>query len=133
MAEPLEENSTRPSLKITWQVLTCKGCGAPVPLGDADSIACPYCQQAVTIPPEYRALRDVEREAAAKRTEAHKLFKTLRHPPGWFLRLWAGASLGLGFLFLLPFVFVFAGIAISKGTDAISKTIHANLADTLNH
>jgi hypothetical protein len=118
---------------MALRVLTCSGCGAPVPLGEGEAVDCPYCQQVVAIPPDYLALRDVEREAAAKRTAAQGLFKTLGHPPGWFLRLWAGASLGLGYLFLLPLVFVFAGIAISKGTDAISKTIHANLADTLTN
>ncbi len=132
MADP-DQNSRTPALKISLQILSCQACGAAVPLGEGETVECPYCQTTVAIPDEYGALRDVERETAAKRTEAQRLFNTLGRPPGWFLRLWAGASLGLGYLFLLPFVFVFAGIVISKGTDAISNTIHANLADTLTN
>lgn len=133
MAEHVEGNSTTPSSKMGLQVLTCRGCGAAVPLGEGDTVDCPYCQTTVVIPQDYRALRDVEGETAAKRTAAERLFKTLGHPPGLLLRMWGGASIGLGYLFLLPFVFLFAGIAISKGTDAISKIIHANLADVLTN
>lgn len=133
MAEPAKINSETAKRHISLQVLCCQACGAPVPLAEGDELTCPYCQATVAIPPEYRALRDVERDAAAKRTKAQSLFKSLGHPPGLFLRLWAGVSVGLGYLFLLPFVFVFAGIAVSKGTDAISKTVQANLADTLSN
>jgi hypothetical protein len=133
MSENAKVNAKIPSPKMTLQVLSCEACGAAVPLGEGDTVDCPYCQTTVVIPNEYRDLRDIERDASGKRTEAQRLFKTLGRPPGWFLRMWASASLGLGYLFLLPFVFVFAGIAISKGTDAISNTIHANLADTLTN
>ncbi|MEW6127731.1 MAG: hypothetical protein AB1757_11895 [Acidobacteriota bacterium] len=133
MPESSAEDVATHTPKIALQVLTCQACGAAVPLTAGETVACPYCQATVVIPSAYRALREVEDEAAAKRTKAQQLFKVLGNPPGRFLRLWAGASLGLGYLFLLPLVFVFAGIAISKGTDAISSTIHANLADVLTN
>jgi hypothetical protein len=122
-----------PSRKLGLEVLCCDSCGAAVPLGDGDQTTCPYCNKVKDIPQAYRALRDVEREGAAKRLQAQLLFTKLGRPPGFILRMWGGVSLGLGYLFLVPFVFVFAGIVISKGTDAISNIIHATLADVLTN
>ena len=121
------------SRKLALEVLCCDGCGAAVPLGDVGQTTCPYCNTVIDIPQAYRALRDVERAGAAKRLQAQQLFTKLGRPPGFILRMWGGVSLGPGYLLLLPFVFVFAGIVISKCTDAISNTIYATLVDVLTN
>jgi len=87
------ERPAPPKLRV--QPLLCPACQGAVPLADGDATPCPYCGQAVAIPPEHRALRAAEREHAVDQAEARARYAKIGKPPGPFLRVWAGAAGGV--------------------------------------
>ncbi len=71
-------------LEVT--VLKCPSCGAPVPLGEGESVPCVYCRALVEVPEEHRALRAAEREHNLHRSAAHDLARRLSKPPSAVVR-----------------------------------------------
>lgn len=72
--------------------LHCPGCGSAVPLGDGDTLTCPYCRASVSVPESYGTLRAATRIAEADRVRVEAAYATLGAPPGPMLRFWAAAS-----------------------------------------
>src|SRR5579859_4136778 len=71
------------------EVLACRQCGGQVPLGDGDSLTCPFCGAAVEVPAAHRELRDAERRDAAARSQAAELFARYGKKPSPILRILA--------------------------------------------
>ncbi len=44
-------------MNVEVQPLACGKCGAAVPLGEGDSVVCPFCAAAVPVPENIRELR----------------------------------------------------------------------------
>ncbi|HVY48279.1 MAG TPA: hypothetical protein VHB21_20470, partial [Minicystis sp.] len=72
--------------------LLCPGCGAPVPLEDADALRCPFCGANVPVPASYRALVAGRRLAEADRARLRAAYAALGAPPGLLLRFWARSA-----------------------------------------
>ena len=73
-----------PSLKP----LLCAACSGPVPLLDGEVTKCPYCGQPVTIPPDYRELRDADRQRSGDEGALAAIYARIGRPPGLLLRMW---------------------------------------------
>ncbi len=69
----------------TLEPLRCHACDGCVPLVDAPTAHCPFCQATVEIPAAYRELHAHQLEAAALRREAEPLFERLSSPPARWL------------------------------------------------
>jgi WD40 repeat protein/DNA-directed RNA polymerase subunit RPC12/RpoP len=105
--------------KVSVTPLPCPSCGAAVPLGDGDTVVCPYCNTTVPIPKVHRELRATRRQELANRRQAEEAFAQLGTPPGPLMRAWTrvgevvGSLLGmlvLGIIYvggLLAFVSIF--------------------------
>lgn len=91
--------------------LTCSACGGAVPLAPGEHATCPYCANAVEIPPAYRELRDAEQTIDADYREGHALATELARMPSAPVRMLAmfdtAVFLGLGLGFWL-----FAGVVV---------------------
>ena len=67
--------------------LVCPQCGGPVPLVDAESVACPYCQANVPVSADYRDLRRARATLTAEQETATELYQRLGAvPPAWVKR-----------------------------------------------
>jgi LSD1 subclass zinc finger protein len=114
------------------EILACSACGGQVPLGDGDSVTCPFCNAQVTLPEAHRALRDAERKDAAARTKAAELFKRYGKRPSLPLRIAAVVFhpifLILDGFFLLLLVSMLGVLSV---IDLLSPLFHANLHDTI--
>src|SRR5262249_9454141 len=113
------------------EVLLCVKCGGPVPLGDGDSIRCPYCDTQNEVPEDHRRLRDAERKLSSERGPAQELYRRLGTPPGIVLRVWGRISVALIYLVVLPLAFVFDFIVITRIMHAVAGAIHANMTDVM--
>jgi uncharacterized Zn finger protein (UPF0148 family) len=113
------------------EVLLCAKCGGPVPLGDGDSIKCPYCGTLNEVPEDHRRLRDAERKLSSERVQAQELYRRLGTPPGIVLRVWGRISVALIYLLVLPVAFVFDFIAVTRIMHSVAGAIHANLTDVM--
>jgi LSD1 subclass zinc finger protein len=114
------------------EILTCPACGGQVPLGDGDTLPCPFCHAPVELPPEHRALRDAERKDAAARQEAADLFARYGKKPSPLLRaaaiLFHPVFLILDGFFILLFVAMMGVIFVGQ---LLSPILHDNVWDTL--
>jgi len=84
-AEPIASTPEQPAVRV----LTCAGCGAPLPLGAGDTITCPYCSAPTPVPDDYRRLRDLHTRDAADHAQAEALFSKLDSPPWYFTQVLA--------------------------------------------
>ncbi len=118
--------------------LSCPTCSAPVPLGDGEVATCSFCQAKVPLPPEYRAIRDTERQRTTDREAAEKLYRELGSPPSAALRAWAatvaiagGAVLGIiTIILMISAVFMlFAGFALELLLHALAGPLGIDLID----
>jgi LSD1 subclass zinc finger protein len=99
-ADPTVAAVSPPSLEI----LRCPHCSGAVPLGDGDTVPCPFCSTVVTVPPAHRALRDAERRDAATRTDAARMYQKLAAPPNPFFKLLGLKGVSLGLVLLSPLI-----------------------------
>ncbi|HMJ13209.1 MAG TPA: hypothetical protein VK524_17430 [Polyangiaceae bacterium] len=78
--------------RVRLEPLHCPSCGGWVPLGDAESARCSYCQSELAIPADYLGLRAADRAHAAGRRRAEQLYVRIGQPPSRALRFWARAG-----------------------------------------
>ena len=64
--------------------LTCRACGAPVPLGEGDEVVCPSCSERQPLTEAYRQFRDARRLSAEAARALDTLCADISRPtPGW--------------------------------------------------
>ena len=90
--------------EVRLKILSCSGCGAPVPLALSETVQCEYCGTRVPVPPDYlRAPQARVREAEVRRA-AEPVFERLSTDvPKW--TKWVAAPS----ILLLPPVAALAG------------------------
>jgi DNA-directed RNA polymerase subunit RPC12/RpoP len=111
--------------------LECPACRAPVPLGETDEVACPYCAAAVAIPEDYRALRDSSRGDAEALARAAEMFAALGRPPSAFARFLirkVGTLLLIGGL-LIPVPVILVILFIHFGGTPFGLQLYDVLSD----
>ncbi len=113
-------------------VLHCRGCGAPIPLGEGANVMCPYCGESFPLPAEYVALRDAEKVRFETRSRAGTLFKTLARQPGPFLRRLATIPLKAIYVFGFIILYVFVGVSIPFVMAWVSSALGTNLVDIIS-
>ncbi len=86
-----DERTEAAAVALKVQPLKCPNCNGPVPLGEADTVSCPFCGQSVAIPPEHIALRKAEGQRANLEAELTELYAGIGKPPGLLLRAWGSA------------------------------------------
>ncbi|HEX4340772.1 MAG TPA: hypothetical protein VH062_32915 [Polyangiaceae bacterium] len=100
------------------EVLHCPACGADVPLGEGDETRCVHCGVVVPLPEAHRELRRIQREDAAARQSAERLFSRLDSPPFLVTRILAAVFDQPMLVFWLFFgtpvglFSIFAGLAV---------------------
>jgi predicted RNA-binding Zn-ribbon protein involved in translation (DUF1610 family) len=87
--------------------LTCRTCGAPVPLRVADEVPCPHCGDAVAIPERWRAAAQAREADELVRREVEPLWEKLTTAPP----VWVERSLLASIVALPPAVTVAAQVA----------------------
>ena len=100
------------------EVLRCSGCGAPLALGDADSVTCPSCKASTAVPEAYRELHRARLADAALRGQAERVLSALDRPPSLVVKLLARVLDQQMFVFLLVFGVPMGLIAIGIGLRA---------------
>jgi len=80
------------SVSAKVEPLTCRACGAPVPLPRADEGRCDSCDAPIRLPAKYRALLTEAEQARQARREAEERLRKLPRP---FARWVASAAVGL--------------------------------------
>ncbi|MGZ3456356.1 MAG: zinc ribbon domain-containing protein [Polyangiales bacterium] len=88
------------------EVLKCKSCGAPIPIGDDDVKTCPHCGAEVVVPSAHRELRELARRDEQNRRLAEAQFDRLDSPP-WLAtkiaaRIFDQPMIGFWFFFGVP-------------------------------
>ncbi len=116
----------------TLDVLSCRGCGAPVPLGDGDAATCLRCQTVVPLSRDYRALRDAERAKSATNIAARGLYRQLGEPPGRIAQLWSAVPLGWIYFFFWPLAFVFVALFVAVQVDRLAPLLGGKAIDILS-
>jgi hypothetical protein len=58
-------------------IVTCHGCGAPVPPTEAPSVTCEYCETVIALPPEVRTQAAAHRTLAARHAEVAPMLDAL--------------------------------------------------------
>ena len=79
-------------MSTSLKPLLCPSCSAPVPLGEGDAVACPFCGATVAIPESIRRVRALHRVAEADRARIEALYHRLGAPPGPMLRFWTASG-----------------------------------------
>jgi LSD1 subclass zinc finger protein len=79
-------------MSAALEPLRCPSCSAPVPLGEGDAVACPFCDATVAIPESIRRVRALHRVAEADRARVEALYRGLGEPPGPMLRFWTASG-----------------------------------------
>lgn len=100
-----------------------------MPLGEGDAPACPYCHEAVPLPPAYRALRDAERGEAEGRALAASLYRRIGAPPSWWQRACARAFKWWYLVYVYPVLFIALLFPAEAMTLRANGWLHANLED----
>jgi hypothetical protein len=83
--------------------LVCARCGAPLPVGDADTVQCARCGTVAALPPPYRMLRDANRMSASDAANLDALVADISRPPSALQRVAIVLGFGIGILTLLVF------------------------------
>jgi hypothetical protein len=83
--------------------LVCKGCGAPQPVGDGDSVQCARCGAVAVLPPPYKTMRDANRMSASDAAELERLVADISRPPSALQRAAIVLGFGIGVLTLVVF------------------------------
>jgi len=79
---------------VALRPLQCVGCGAALPLGQAKTARCRFCNAETPIPDAYLALQRSAKSFADNRTLAEQLYGDVGQPPGRFLRTWGQGAEG---------------------------------------
>jgi hypothetical protein len=118
-----------PSSTTAVEILRCAACGGAVPLGDGESVRCPFCAVEVAIPAAHRALRDAERADAATRGNAEAYYARLAAPPRPFIRALARPNVSLAFVLLSPVLLIAAMIAGMVVMWIAAHVVHEDFTD----
>ena len=71
-------------MKSALEPLTCRSCGAPVPLGEADEVVCPSCGGRQPLTEAYRQFRDARRLSSTDAAALDALGAEISRPnPAW--------------------------------------------------
>jgi hypothetical protein len=83
--------------------LVCASCGAPQPVGEADTVRCSRCGATAPLPPPYRMLRDASRISANDAAQLETLAADISRPTPAFKRVAIVLGYGIGILTLIIF------------------------------
>lgn len=118
---------SRSSAPPALEVLRCRACGAPLPLGTADTARCGHCGGDTPLPEAYVALRRSRARGEAERRRAARALARLGRPASTAVRV-AAAILDLpAFLFFLLYaapVTAFVTSVSFRAGDAYAAWAH---------
>lgn len=114
------------------EVLRCTQCGAPLALGDGDTVTCPSCSAVNQIPAAYGELHRARIADTAARDRAERVLRSLDRPPSMAVKVLARVLDQNMFAFMLMFgaPMVIASVVFALRADSfIAAQFHYRSGD----